>query len=244
MFIKGKEFKIVAIVGARSGSKSIKDKNIRPLLGKPLMAWVIEAAKKAKYVDRVIVSADSPKYAEIAKKYGAETPFLRPKEISGDRSTDLEYLTHAVKWLEANENWKPDIIFRAMPTSPLTKSEYFDQAIEILVENPEIDSVRIISPASKHPYKMWRMEDGELKSFLPKEFTGYDEPMNLPRQLFPPAYCHGGIIAMRYNVLMEQRSLNGKKIGYIEIPKEDNVDIDSELDFLLAEILLKKRKNL
>lgn len=244
MLIKGKNFNIVAIIGARSGSKSIKDKNIKPLLGKPLMAWVIEAAKRAKYLDRVIVSTDSPKYAEIARKYGAETPFLRPKEISGDTATDLEYLTHAVNWLQTHDNWKPDIIFRVMPTSPLTKAEYFDRAVEILVENPEIDSVRVISLALEHPYKMWRIENEKLKSFLPKEFTGFDEPMNLPRQLFPKAYRHGGIISIRYNTLMKLHSLNGKKIGYFEIPPEENVDIHSELDFLLAEILLKKRENL
>lgn len=235
-----KKVKTIAIIGARSGSKGFKDKNLRPLLGKPLMAWIIEAAKKAKLVDRVLVSTDSPKYVEIAKNYGAEVPFLRPAEISQDTSHDLEYLTHALNWLKEKENYIPDIVFKVSASS-LFKSEYFNKCIEMLIKNPELDSVRPIQVSPKHPYKMWKIEEKYLKPFLPKEFTGFDEPFNQPRQILPKVYIHTGVIALRCKTIMEMNSLAGKKIGYFEVPKGDALDIDSELDLILAEILLKKR---
>src|SRR3989338_4410770 len=104
--------KILGVVGARSGSKSIPHKNIKPLLGKPLMGWIIEAAKKSRLITRLVLSTDSEDYAKIGREYGAETPFLRPPEFSHDTASDIDYLTHAVGWLGANENWKPDIILR------------------------------------------------------------------------------------------------------------------------------------
>src|SRR3989339_2096135 len=101
------DIKVLGIVGARSGSKSIPHKNIRPLLDKPLMAWIIEAAKNSKYISRLILSTDSSEYARIGRQYGAETPFARPAEFANDTASDIDYLTHAVQWMEENENWKP-----------------------------------------------------------------------------------------------------------------------------------------
>src|SRR3989344_1952415 len=117
---------ILGVVGARSGSKSIPDKNIRPLLGKPLLGWIIEAAKRSKYLSRLILSTDSEKYAEIGRGFGAEAPFFRPAEISGDSADDISYLSHAVDWLRNNEKWKADIILRLPPTTPLCTTESID----------------------------------------------------------------------------------------------------------------------
>jgi len=233
--------KIVAIIGARAGSKSVKDKNIRMVAGKPVMVWVIEAAKGSKYIDRVVVSTDSQKYAEIAKKSGAQVPFLRPKEIAKDTSHDLEYLTHALNWLKENENYIPDIVFKVSACCPLLRSWHFDKCVEILKENPDFDSVRPVAPSPKHPYKMWKVEGNILKPFLTKEFIGLDEPYNLARQLLPKVYIHTGIIALRYKTIIEDYSLVGKKSGTFIILEEDALDIDSELDLKLAEILLKER---
>lgn len=233
--------KILGVVGARSGSKSIPNKNIKPLLGKPLMAWIIEAAKKSKYITRLILSADSPQYAEIGRQYGAEASFLRPAELASDTASDIDYLTHAVAWLEKNENWKADIILRLPPTTPLCKTESIDACIELLLNDPKATSSRTIAPASKHPYKLWKIEGDELKPFIPKELTGFEEPSNMPRQLFVPAYAHIDVIAVRYDTLMKEHLLTGKKIRYHILKKEDAIDIDTENDFLLVEILLKKR---
>ena len=146
--------KVLAVIGARSGSKSIPDKNIKPLLGKPLMGWIIEAAKKAKTVSRVVLSTDSETYAEVGRQFGAETPFIRPADIAHDKAIDIEYLTHATKWLEDNEGWKPDIILRLPATSPLCTPEFIDRCVELLMEDPNATSARTVTDTSKHPYKL------------------------------------------------------------------------------------------
>lgn len=233
--------KVLAVVGARSGSKSIPHKNIKPLLGKPLMAWIIEAAKASKYVNRVVLSTDSLKYAEIGKKYGAEALFLRPKELAADSVPDFDYLYHAATWMCSNQNWKADIILRLPPTTPLCKPESIDACIELLMNNSEADSSRTITPASKHPYKLWRTNGKYLEPFLSEEFTGFKDAHNMPRQSFPQAFSHVDVIALRWNTLVNKKAMAGEKILYHQIPKTDAVDIDTEIDFLVAETLLKKR---
>ncbi len=234
---------ILGVVGARAGSKSIPDKNIRPLLGKPLLAWIIEAAKKSKYITRLILSTDSKKYAAIGRRYGAETPFFRPKKYASDTASDIDYLTHAVLWLEKNEGWKADIILRLPPTAPLCSPSSIDACIERLLKDPRATSARTITSAPKHPYKLWRIEGKVLKSFIPKRLTGFAEPSNLPRQALPKAYTHVDVIAIRYNTLIKERLLTGRRMRYQMLAKKDAIDIDTETDFLLAEILLKRRLN-
>jgi len=235
---------ILGIVGARSGSKSIPDKNIRPLLGKPLMAWIIEAAKQSKHITRLILSTDSEKYAAIGRQYGAETPFLRPAEFASDSASDIDFLTHAVKWLEDNENYKADIILRLPPTTPLCTPASIDACIELLINDPQATSSRTIATAPKHPYKLWTIKDNQLVPFIPKEMTGFSEPSNMPRQAFPPAFAHIDVIAVRHDTLMNDHLLTGKKILFHKLDKKDAVDIDTENDFILAEILLKKKMGL
>ncbi len=231
---------VLAVIGARSGSKALPHKNIKLLLGKPLLAWITEAAKASKLIDKLIISTDSQEYADIAKKYGAEAPFLRPKEISDDKALDIKYLTHAVKWFEENENWKPDIILRLPATSALCKTESIDKCIELLAGDKEATSCRTVIEASKHPYKLWRVEGKQLKPFMPEEITGPDIA-NQPRQSFPEALSHTDVIAVKYDTLMKDKSLSGNKILFHKIDKLDAVDIDDEKDFLIAEQLLKKR---
>ncbi len=233
---------ILGVVGARSGSKSIRDKNIYPLLGKPLMAWIIESAKKSKYLTKLIVSTDSKKYAKIARSLGVEVPFLRPKELAEDHIPDIDYLVHATLWLEQNQGWKADIILRLPPTSPLCQAESIDRCIELLLNDPKATSARTIKSAPKHPYKLWRIENDILLPFIPKELTGFAEPSNMPRQALIPAYAHVDVIAVRYNTLVIDKLLTGKRVRYHLLPKTEVVDIDSELDLIVAEILLKKRR--
>ncbi len=232
---------ILGIVGARSGSKSIPHKNIRPLLGKPLMAWVIEAAQKSSYITRLILSTDSQEYAEIGKKYGAEAPFLRPSEFASDSASDIDFLTHAVTWLEEHEHWKADIILRLPPTAPLCTPASIDTCIELLLNDPEASSSRTITSAPKHPYKLWKTKGNTLVPFIPKELTGFDEPSNMARQFLPPAFAHVDVIAVRYDTLMRDHLLTGRKVLYHTLAKKDAIDIDTEHDFLLAEILLNQR---
>lgn len=238
-----KKLKVLGVVGARSGSKSIPDKNIKSLLGKPLMAWIIEAAKRSKYISRLIVSTDSKRYAAIARKYGVEVPFIRPKKYAQDFSDDIAYLTHAVWWLGKHEGWKADIIVRLIPTTPLAKVESINACIKLLIDDPTATSSRTIKPAPKHPYKLWKIEGDELKPFIPKELTGFSEPSNVSRHLLPPAYAHVDVVAVRYETLTRDRLLTGSRIRY-HLIDDDSVDIDNEVDFLLAEILLRKRNSI
>jgi len=234
---------ILGVIGARAGSKSIPDKNIRPLAGKPLFAWIAEAAQHTRHPVRLIMSTDSPKYAEIAKGMGVEVPFMRPAELAGDTVPDWDFLTHAAVTL-AQEGWKADIILRLPPTAPLCLPEHIDKCIDALVEDEGATSSRTIVPASKHPYKMWRTNGAYLEPFLPESYTGLKDAHNLPRQSFPPAFVHVDVIALRWKTLVEDRSMAGERVRFVEIKKENAVDIDSEIDFLVAEELLKKRNSL
>ncbi|KKU60144.1 MAG: Acylneuraminate cytidylyltransferase [Parcubacteria group bacterium GW2011_GWA2_47_12] len=233
--------KVLGVVGARSGSKSIPHKNIKPLFGKPLMAWIIEAAKNSPYVTRLLLSTDSPEYQAVGRKYGAEALFLRPAEFSNDTASDIDYLTHAVSWVEKNEGWKPDVVLRLPPTTPLCTTASINACIEHLIKDPEATSARTITTASKHPYKLWKIVGEELHPFVPKEWSGLREPSATARQFYNVnAYSHVDVIAVRRDTLMNEGLLTGKKTKFVMLNKTDAVDIDTEHDFLLAEFLLKK----
>ncbi len=236
---------ILAVIPARGGSKGIPGKNIKPLCGKPLIAWTIEEAKKSKHLTRVIVSTDSEEIATVAKQYGAEVPFLRPAEISGDMATDVEFLTHALDFLKQKENYEPEIILRLPPTSPLRTAAHIDEGIEVLLKNPEADASRPMTEAPKHPYKMWRISETDqrfVEPFLPKSFTNMDEPYNLPRQVLPKAMIHTGAMdVMRLRTIRDLKSTSGPRLAYFFMKPEDSVNIDSLIDFELAELLMKKR---
>ncbi|MBI3627223.1 MAG: acylneuraminate cytidylyltransferase family protein [Candidatus Sungbacteria bacterium] len=232
---------VLGVIGARSGSKTIQNKNIKLLFGKPLLVWIAEAAKNSQYVNRVIVSTDSPAYAEIAKQYAIEAPFMRPAELAEDHVPDFDYLYHAATWLHENEGWKADIILRLPPTSPLCTTEHIDACVKLLMDDPEADSSRTITPASKHPYKLWRINGNYIEPFLSEEYTGLKDAHNMPRQAFPKAFQHVDVIALRWKTLVDDKSMAGKKIRFHEIPKMNAIDIDTEADFKIAEELLKKR---
>lgn len=240
--IKGEnKVKVLGVIGARSGSKSIPHKNIRLLLGKPLFLWIADAARASRFVDRLVISTDSEDYAKIAREQGIEVPFLRPPELAGDDVPDFDYLYHAAKWLLDNEGWKADIILRLPPTAPLCRPAHIDECVKLLLVDAKADSSRTITPVSKHPYKLWSVEGEYLKPFLAEDFTGFKDAHNMPRQSFPQAFQHVDVIALRWKTLMEDRLMAGKRVRFYEISKEDAVDVDSEIDFLVAEELLQRR---
>lgn len=229
---------ILAIIPARSGSKSIKDKNIREVAGKPLIAWSIEHALASKLINRVIVSTDSSKYAEIARHFGAEVPFFRPKEIAEDTSTDLEVFIQALTWLDENEKYIPDICVHLRPTYPVRDVADIDKCIEILLDNHELDSVRSIAPACETPYKMWfRGIDGLISQAVASNIR---EAYNRPRQELPDTYIQNACIdVVRTSVITKENSMTGKKIfGYL---MADNHDIDYESQLLSADQLISDR---
>ncbi len=236
---------ILAIIPARGGSKSIPRKNIKELYGKPLIAWTIEAAARSKHITRTIVSTDDEEIASVAKTYGAEVPFLRPKEISGDLAHDIEFLTHALDFLKTEERYEPEIVLRLPPTSPLRTAAHIDEGVEVLLKNPDADSVRPITEAPKHPYKMWQINKADtryIEPFLPELLTNMKEPQNMPRQALPVVYIHTGAMdVLRIRTIRELRSTSGKKVAYFFMKPDESVNIDHAIDFEFAELIMKKR---
>ena len=235
--------KILGIVGIRSGSKGVPHKNIRPLLGKPLVAWISEAAKKSKYINRFLISTDSEEYAEVARRYGAETPFLRPKELAADKSPEFEYVKHALEWLKKNEDYEPDIVVRMMATVPLQTTEDIDGVVEELLKDPEAHSAVVIAEARQHPLKALKLVDDDNggKRLVTYFSESGREVTPIARQNYEKAYFRANIIACRTPVIYQTNSLTGDRVRYYIIPQERALDIDNHVDFMIAEELLKKK---
>jgi CMP-N-acetylneuraminic acid synthetase len=228
----------LALIPARGGSKSIPRKNIKPLAGHPLIAYSIAAAKQSRLVTRVIVSTDDEGIAKLARQYDAETPFLRPAELAQDNTTDLPVFNHALDWLKNNESYQPEIVVQLRPTSPLRPPECIDQAIQILLDHPEADSVRGVIPSGQNPYKMWRLDEhGQMVPLL--NLAGVAEPFNAPRQELPSTYWQTGHIdAIRLSTILSKGSLSGKTIYPLFIDPRYAIDIDTLRDWQRAEWII------
>lgn len=230
---------VLAIIPARGGSKGIPQKNIRTFAGHPLIAYSIMAARQAETVTRVIVSTDSPEIAAVAREYGAEVPFMRPDELAQDNTLDLPVFQHALAWLIANEAYSPDVVVHLRPTSPVRPPGLVDEAVRMLLDNPEADSVRGVVPAGQNPHKMWRidMETGQMRNLL--DVPGVPEPYNAPRQALPPVFWQTGHIdAIRPQTILEKNSMSGGFIFPVKIDPSYTVDIDGLSDWQRAEWLV------
>jgi len=230
---------ILALIPARGGSKGIPRKNIRSFAGYPLIAWSIAAGLQAHTVNRVIVSTDNDEIAAIAREYGAETPFMRPRELAQDHTNDLPVFEHALKWLEDIESYKPDIVIQLRPTSPIRPKDCVDSAIKILLENPEADCVRGVVPAGQNPHKMWHF-NGYGKAMKPLlEVEGIREPYNAPRQVLPSIYWQTGHIdAIRIATIKLKHSLTGSMVFPLVLDPNYTVDIDTLADWAKYEALV------
>src|ERR1044071_5352756 len=145
---------IIAIIPARGGSKGILRKNLRSINGISLVGWSVKHALASKLVTRTIISSDDDEIISEAKKYGAEAPFIRPKELAEDHVLDIPVFQHALNYLKEKENYSPKIVVHLRPTAPYRKQGWIDDAIRLLVDHPEADSVRSVSEPDKHPYRM------------------------------------------------------------------------------------------
>ena len=230
---------VVALIPARSGSKSVVDKNIKLLGGHPLIAYSIAAAQLASEIDRVIVSTDSEEYASIARKYGAEIPFLRPPEISGDNSTDYEWVKHALDWIQNKEEFIPNYIVHLRPTTPLREIEIIDNAIRYMMKNANATALRSAHKTHLTPYKIFKLNGEYMKPFL--SYEGIEEFYNLPRQFFEDAYIPNGYVdIIRPSILMNTGLLHGVRIKLWET--EEIPDIDTIADFNSANNFLHEEK--
>jgi len=230
-----KSYKILAIIPARGGSKGIKRKNLQKLSGKPLIAHTIIAAKKTKSINKIIVSTDDKEIGKISKNNGAEVPFLRPKQISKDTSSIIEVIKHALKFLQENQSYVPDIIILLQPTSPLRTSQLITKTINTLKKS-KATSVITVSKITKHPYAAYWLKNDFLKPFE-KNFTKYSRRQEFPDLFFPT----GAVYTFWYDTLKKFNSLYGPKIKPIVVHDED-IDIDNLRDLFFAEMMLKNWK--
>jgi len=230
---------ILAIIPARGGSKGITRKNIKDLAGKPLIAWTIETALKTACLERIIVSTDDEEIAKIAKAYGSEVPFSRPKEFAHDDTTDMPVYEHTLTWLGENEGYIPDIIVWLRPTAPLRTSEDIEKAVDILVES-KADWVRSVCEAEHHPYWMYRLVNGKMESFI----EGIDIRSYIRRQLMPPAYRVNGTVDVTWReTILEKKILYSGNMQAYVMPVERSIDVDTEMDFAFIKTLMEEKFN-
>ena len=224
------------IIPARGGSKALPRKNIALLAGEPLISHSIRAALHANRVDRVIVSTDDEEIAVIARKYGAEVPFLRPAELAQDHSPTLPAIQHAVATMETLCKEAPTSITLIQPTSPFTRAEQVDAAIELLEQQPEANAVTTVTEVDhvNHPFNIRHVDEaGYVDFMMPVEHYKYPN-----RQLKPRYYRFGNLYVTQYATLMNEDSLFGRKCLPLVVDLPSCFDVNDATDLALAECML------
>lgn len=227
---------ILGVITARGGSKGIPGKNIKPLQGRPLIAWTIETAKKSALITDLIVSTDDPNIADIAKEYGADVPFMRPKELAEDATSHLPVMQHAVREMEAIKNSAFDYVVILQPTSPFRKPEYIDGTLNVLITEKTDSAVSLYEiDGSMHPMKIKKLENNHVVPYC------MEEPEGARRQDLPRAYKRSGdVYAMTRECLMEKNRLYGDSIAGYVVPATWVIDIDTPTDWIVAEEYAKQ----
>ncbi|MEK7612062.1 MAG: acylneuraminate cytidylyltransferase family protein [Patescibacteria group bacterium] len=233
--------RILGVITARGGSKGIPGKNIKPLLGKPLLAYTIEAAKKSGVFDRLVLSTDDQIIANVAKEYGCEVPFLRPKteELAGDKASHLEVMKHAVQWLKSNEEYEPDYVMILQPTSPLRQPEQIKESVD-LIQKTGVDSVLSVSEISENfHYRKAMVLNGEgiLKLITPTGEPIYKRIAR--RQDLEKIYWSVGSIYLFKTSLLEKGNFYGEKTAPIFIDPKFVCDINVPADWEVAEKMMR-----
>ena len=231
--------KVLAIIPARAGSKGLKNKNIKLLNGKPLIAYTIMEAKKSKLISNIVVSTDSNEIASISKQYGAEVPFIRPKEFSYDNSLTYDVVKHCVDFLNAKQDIY-DIILLLQPTTPFRPFSSIDRSIEILLNDKSFDSVvSVVDVDGNHPNRIKVIKEGKLLNYVNQGF----EDMR-PRKELPKVYIRSGAIyAIRAQNFISEKSLVSKKCAPLIMNYEETINIDNINDFNYCEFILKEKLN-
>jgi CMP-N-acetylneuraminic acid synthetase len=230
--------KILAVITARGGSKGVVRKNIRSVCGRPLIAFTIETALAARhFLYRTVVSTDDLEIAAIAREHGADVPFMRPAELAGDKVPTLPVLQHAVSYVEDQDGITLDWVLLLQPTTPLRLFEDIEKSIKLALQNNCDSVISVVQVVAEHPILMKRIEDNRLLPYFIEEREGTRR-----QDCEPPAYLRNGAIYLtRRDVLMGKDSIWGKVIRPYVMPPERSVNIDSELDLKLIELLMKER---
>jgi CMP-N-acetylneuraminic acid synthetase len=234
---KDKEIRILGLTLARGGSKSVPRKNIKPIAGLPLIGYTITEALKSKFITRYIVSTDDEEIQQVAIQCGAESPFLRPSEFSTDSASSVSAMQHAVDWVEQQEGVKYDYIVELMCTNPMKTVEDIDASIEKLISTKANSVIAVHQLEDHHPARIKKIINDKITDFCIPEISE-----SRRQDLKPEAYIRSGsIYALKRDYLM----IEGKRYGsdnsrpYI-LPQERAVNIDTEIDFMIAELMLNK----
>jgi len=230
--------KILAVIPARGGSKGVPRKNIRTLGDKPLIAWAIDVALAVKpLLHRVIVSTDDQEIASAALTYGAEVPFMRPADLAADRSPMIPVLKHAIQFVEDQDQTRLDWVLLLQPTAPFRLADDLKNVVELAAKGGCDSVISVVQVFSTHPILMKKIEDNRLLPFCIEEKEG------TRRQDYQPAaYMRNGAIYLtRRDNVVEKSSIWGGHIRPYVMPEERSVNVDSEMDFMLAEFMVQKR---
>jgi CMP-N-acetylneuraminic acid synthetase len=237
--MKGRFMRVLGVIPARKGSRGIPDKNLQPVLGRPLIGYVFEAAKRSKLLDRLIVSTDSDRIAHLAEKEGIEVPFMRPDVLAGDDVSLIPVMIHAMNHFNA-AGWKPDVVVSIQPTSPLHEAEDIDQAIRLVLETGCDSAVSVSEILHGHPFRAMRLQGDRV---LP--LTEYTSDRYLQKQDRPKAFAFTGGIYARRSYLLEDWNGNdfalGRAVKAVLIEPERAIDIDHPVDLAVFESILRNR---
>lgn len=225
----------LAIIPARGGSKGLPGKNIRQLCGKPLIAWSIEIARKSRHVDVVLVTTDSPEIAEVARRYGAAVPFLRPSELATDRASTYDVIRHALAYYGSAEGRKFDYTVLLEPTSPLREDDDIDRMLETLETRAgEFDAIVSVGEVTEHPSIMKRLAGDRMEPFCPELIQ------TTRRQDNDSAYFPFGVAYIaKTRALLEENTFYTRRCTYFPIRRYQNYEIDDIYDFLCVESVMK-----
>ena len=226
------DWKVLAIITARSGSKGIPRKNLAPLAGMPLIQYTFEAALASRELDRVVLSTDDPEIAECGRAAGVMVPFLRPSDLASDTALSEPVVEHAVSWLEQHAGCSSEAVMLLQPTSPLRHSRHIDEAIE-LFRSQDTEGVVGVSEVAEHPYSTVSFSEGNMRRAI-------ERPPGSVRRQDLPQYFHinGAIYLVVTRVLMERHTMVPTRCLPYLMDRRYSLDIDSPLDLHIAESLL------
>jgi len=227
----------IGIIPARGGSKGIPRKNLAPLLGKPLLAYTIEAARASQFLTDIVVSTEDQEIGTVSRDWGAQVPFYRPAELATDKALSVPVVLHALREMEQITSKPYDIVVMLQPTSPLRSAHDIDSGIQLLLDTGADSVISVVDVGGHHPFRMKRVVGQNiLINYIDQGF----EDMR-PRQELPPVYIRSGALyIVRRSILADQQTFVGRDCRAYVMPEHRAINIDTRMDLILAEQLLRQ----
>jgi CMP-N-acetylneuraminic acid synthetase len=231
---------ILGLIPARAGSKGIPNKNIRELVGKPLIAYTFRAASGSQNLTRVVLTTDSERIAALGREYGIEVPFVRPGSLAQDNTPMFCVIEHALDWLQTNQDYQPDVIVLLQPTAPLRTAKHIDASVELL-HHSGADTVISVTPVPSHHHPAWQLVHHPDEGLCLYTGSSLRQVVTRRQDLSITFTRNGAVYAVRQHIIRQRHSLYGDCCIPYVMPPEESVNVDSLLDLKLAEILLQEQ---